>query len=68
MEKLAIIGSGISGSPIAYYLQDQYEVDVYEKSSRVGGHAHTLDLDTESIISNYTQVFFLTLLSKFNYS
>ena len=31
MEKLAIIGSGISGSPIAYYLQDQYEVDVYEK-------------------------------------
>lgn len=47
MEKLAIIGSGISGSPIAYYLQDQYEVDVYEKSSRVGGHAHTLDLDEE---------------------
>jgi protoporphyrinogen oxidase len=37
MEKLAIIGSGISGTPIAYYLQDQYEVDVYEKSSRVGG-------------------------------
>jgi protoporphyrinogen oxidase len=34
MEKLAIIGSGISGTPIAYYLQDQYEVDVYEKSSR----------------------------------
>ena len=47
MEKLAIIGSGISGSPIAYYLQDQYEVDVYEKSSRVGGHAHTLDLDED---------------------
>jgi predicted NAD/FAD-binding protein len=47
MEKLAIIGSGISGTPIAYYLQDQYEVDVYEKSSRVGGHAHTLDLDEE---------------------
>lgn len=44
MEKLAIIGSGISGSPIAYYLQNQYDIEIYEKSSRVGGHAHTLDL------------------------
>ncbi len=47
MEKLAIIGSGISGTPIAYYLQDRYDVEVYEKSSRVGGHAHTLDLDED---------------------
>lgn len=41
---LAIIGSGISGSPAAYYLQDRYKVDVFEKSRRVGGHAHTLDV------------------------
>ncbi|MBD2203717.1 FAD-dependent oxidoreductase [Calothrix sp. FACHB-1219] len=47
MKKLAIIGSGISGTPIAYYLQDQYDIEVYEKSSRVGGHAHTLDLDED---------------------
>ncbi|NEQ87619.1 MAG: NAD(P)-binding protein, partial [Moorea sp. SIO2I5] len=44
MERLAIIGSGISGTPAAYYLQDDYEVDVYEKSHRVGGHANTIDL------------------------
>ncbi|MGK7949315.1 MAG: NAD(P)/FAD-dependent oxidoreductase [Xenococcaceae cyanobacterium] len=47
MEKLAIIGSGISGTPIAYYLQDRYDIEIYEKSSRVGGHAHTLDLDED---------------------
>ena len=44
MERLAIIGAGISGTPIAYYLQDQYEIEIYEKSNRVGGHAYTLDL------------------------
>ncbi|NEO91783.1 MAG: NAD(P)-binding protein [Moorea sp. SIO3G5] len=52
MERLAIIGSGISGTPAAYYLQDEYEVDVYEKSHRVGGHANTIDLwDGDKLIS-----------------
>jgi predicted NAD/FAD-binding protein len=44
MEKLAVIGSGISGTPAAFYLQDKYDVFVYEKSDRLGGHAHTLDI------------------------
>lgn len=44
MERLAIIGAGISGTPAAYYLQDQYDVEVYEQSNRVGGHANTVDV------------------------
>jgi protoporphyrinogen oxidase len=48
MEKLAIIGSGISGTPIAYYLQDQYEVDVYEKKKVVVGSISFMQ------VSNYT--------------
>lgn len=52
MDKLAIIGSGISGTPAAYYLQDRYEIDIFEKSHRVGGHAHTIDvMEGEKIVS-----------------
>ena len=52
MEKLAIIGAGISGTPAAYYLQDHYEIDIFEKSDRVGGHANTLDVaENDKIIS-----------------
>jgi len=52
MERLAIVGAGISGTPAAYYLQDKYEVEVFEKSDRVGGHANTLDiLEGDKIIS-----------------
>lgn len=52
MERLAIVGAGISGTPAAYYLQDRYEVEVFEKSDRVGGHANTLDiLEGDKIIS-----------------
>ena len=52
MERLAIIGSGISGTSAAYYLQDRYEIDIFEKSDRVGGHANTLDVvEGDKIIS-----------------
>ena len=45
--KIAIIGSGISGLSAAYYLSDQYEVDLFEKDSRLGGHTHTHTLELE---------------------
>ncbi len=44
MERLAIVGADISGTPAAYYLQDQYDIEVYEQSNRVGGHANTIDV------------------------
>lgn len=52
MERLAIVGAGISGTPAAYYLQDQYDIEVYEQSNRVGGHANTIDvLEGDKVIS-----------------
>lgn len=43
--KIAIIGAGVSGLTAAYLSCKEHEVTVYEKSDRVGGHAHTLYVD-----------------------
>jgi len=39
--KVAIIGSGISGLTLAYYLDKKYSVTLFEKENRIGGHTHT---------------------------
>lgn len=39
--KIAVIGAGISGLGAAYLLSREHEVDLYEKESRLGGHANT---------------------------
>jgi oxygen-dependent protoporphyrinogen oxidase len=40
MQKLAIVGGGISGLSLAYYLQNNYEITVFEKD-KWGGKAYT---------------------------
>ncbi len=40
MQKLAIVGGGISGLSLAYYLQDDFEITVFEKD-KWGGKAYT---------------------------
>lgn len=37
MEKVAIIGAGISGMSTAHFLRDRYDVTVFEKEDRPGG-------------------------------
>jgi len=44
MQKLAIVGGGISGLSLAYYLQDSFEVSVFEKE-KWGGKAYTQKVD-----------------------
>lgn len=44
MEKIAIIGTGISGLSAAYFLSSYYDVTVYEKQPRLGGHSRTLNI------------------------
>lgn len=39
--KIAIIGAGISGLGSAYLLSPHHHIDLYEKESRLGGHART---------------------------
>jgi len=43
--KVAVIGAGVSGLGAAYALKDKAEVVVYEKDTRLGGHANTVTVD-----------------------
>ena len=43
---VAVVGSGVSGLTAAYLLQRRYEVTLIEADDRLGGHAHTHDVDT----------------------
>ena len=43
--RIAVIGTGISGNAAAWALSADHELVVYEKEPRLGGHAHTVDID-----------------------
>ncbi len=45
--KIAIIGSGIAGNVIAYHLNKQHDVTVFEAESHIGGHTHTHHIQHE---------------------
>lgn len=47
MKRIAVIGSGISGLSAAYYMSRKHEVHVFEKDNRLGGHTHTVLVDSE---------------------
>lgn len=49
-QKIAIIGSGISGLTAAHILSRKHQVTVFESSDYIGGHTHTVpvELDGES--------------------
>ncbi len=44
--KIAIVGSGISGLTVAYLLHTDHEVTVFEAADRIGGHTHTVRVDS----------------------
>ncbi len=43
--KIAIIGSGISGNTLAYYLNPHHQITLFESNDRIGGHSHTHHID-----------------------
>lgn len=43
--RIAVIGSGIAGLSAAWLLARQHDVTLYEKDTRLGGHANTVDID-----------------------
>jgi len=47
MKRIAVIGSGISGLSAAYYLSRRHEVHVFERDNRLGGHTHTVMVESE---------------------
>lgn len=42
--RIAVIGSGISGNLAARLLHTSHDVELFERSSRIGGHAHTVQV------------------------
>ena len=46
MKEIAVIGSGISGLAAAYYLSRRHRVTLFEREARLGGHTHTVPVDT----------------------
>lgn len=45
MKRLAIVGSGIAGMASAYFLRGRYDIEVFEKDERSGGHTNTVTVD-----------------------
>jgi predicted NAD/FAD-binding protein len=44
--RIAVIGSGISGLAAAYYLSRNHEAFLFEREERIGGHTHTVRVDS----------------------
>jgi predicted NAD/FAD-binding protein len=44
--KIAIVGTGISGLVAAHLLHREHEIVVYEAGDRVGGHSHTVSVES----------------------
>ncbi|MBB6520089.1 NAD(P)/FAD-dependent oxidoreductase [Pseudoteredinibacter isoporae] len=45
-KKIAVIGSGITGLSCAWLLSQRYQVSLYEKDDRLGGHSNTVEVDS----------------------
>ena len=44
--KIAIVGTGVSGLVAAHLLHPEHEIIVYEAGERVGGHSHTVEVES----------------------
>jgi predicted NAD/FAD-binding protein len=44
--RIAVVGAGVAGLTAAYVLQRRADVTLYEADDRLGGHAHTHDVES----------------------
>ncbi len=44
--RIAVVGAGISGLVAAHLLHPEHEITVFEADDRIGGHSHTVRVDT----------------------
>lgn len=70
---IAIIGTGISGLACAHFLKNDFDLTLFEKDNRIGGHSNTVDvpengkslpLDTGFMVYNEVTYPHLTRLFK----
>jgi predicted NAD/FAD-binding protein len=45
--KVGIIGGGAAGLACAWLLDGQHDVTLFERDDRLGGHAHTMEIDVD---------------------
>jgi uncharacterized protein len=43
--QVAVVGAGVAGLAAAWLLSKRHDVTLYEAAGRLGGHAHTVDVD-----------------------
>ncbi|MDB6076827.1 MAG: putatite oxidoreductase, partial [Akkermansiaceae bacterium] len=43
-QRIAIVGTGISGLSCAYFLHPHHDIAVFEEDARIGGHSHTVSV------------------------
>lgn len=48
-QKIAVIGAGVAGLSAAWLLDRQHDISLYEKAPRLGGHAHTMEVDHDGV-------------------
>ena len=46
--KIGVIGSGVAGLVSALTLQERFEVSLFEKNSKLGGHSNTVTIEQEN--------------------
>ena len=46
--KIGVIGSGVSGLVSALTLQERFEVSLFEKNSKLGGHSNTVTIEQKN--------------------
>ena len=47
MKRVAVIGGGISGLTVAYYLSGRCDVSLFERNDYLGGHTHTHTIEVD---------------------
>jgi predicted NAD/FAD-binding protein len=47
--RVGVIGAGAAGLAAAWLLQEDHEVTLIEKQSRLGGHAHTIEVQRDGV-------------------
>jgi len=72
--KIAVVGSGISGLVCAHLLAPAHDVTLFEADDRLGGHTHTVDVETPSgrhaldtgfiVFNDWTYPNFIRLMQK----
>ena len=49
-KKIAVVGSGIAGLSASYILSSKYDVHLFEKNNRLGGHTRTVRVSSDNEI------------------